>query len=414
MCEGYVHTSNMVSGKAIFSRFWNVDLGDNNSKFYVTNLPGREEGFSASIVGGYNVIINDKKLNKYSALNDVYYDDELCSIKDCELFKNMQYVSRPISFADDYDKYSEEFRDYFIKFLTGKLTAEEALKNIDDISRIYYVEANSTIGKIFIVLIILILLTVASLLGICIMSIYGLFNLGRLSIFKCNAKTLVIFLGLSLFHYPLLIKEVIHFPQENEYSFYISKHKNLCMLCLFLFDVIISIIFCATSPYEVNEHIIKGEENYEKYNINISYYKTDVKLKTSLTILFTIVNYSVIIWYKMYFEITQRNKEEDLIRSNKKTKTMGSESMSTSNISENKSVMKKIINMHYSSSALENKSKSSLQSGAIHSSQFTEISEITKTNNTVITTNINRSDNQIFDNITKSNVQNISRSENFK
>ena len=324
MCEDYVHKSNMVSGKAIFSRFWNVDLVENNNIFYVTNLPGRIEGFSASIIGGANIIISDSsseekkkaagkiidfilskdiqikyflKDNRKSALDSVYYDEELCSVKDCELFKNNQYVSRHTTLIENYEKYSEKFVEYIIKFLSGKLEATETLKFIDDIARIYYIEYNSLIGKIIIISTIVLIIMIASsyflvinktfnfyltlldktlwlvaLVGLCIISSYGIFNLGQLTILKCNAKSMVVFLGLALFHYPLLIKGIIYFPQGNNLSNYVYNNKHLSMLILFLFDFIIAIIFCIVSPYTITEYYVDINENYEKcdFKSNIS------------------------------------------------------------------------------------------------------------------------------------------------
>ncbi|OUM63921.1 hypothetical protein PIROE2DRAFT_9452 [Piromyces sp. E2] len=438
MCEGYVHSSTMVSGKAIFSRFWNIDLGDNNR-------------FSVSIVGGYNIIINNSsseskkraagkiidfllskemqlkyflKLNKCSGLKDIYYDEELCSVKDCELFKNMQYVSRPISYADNYDEYSEKYRDYFTKFLTGKLTAEETLKNIDDIARIYYVEFDSKMGKTIIILTIIIIVMVIcsyyfilneryqfylsmfdkkfwflALVGFCLISTYGLFNLG-----------------------------IIYVPQANKFSKFILKNKYLSMLFFFSFDLMIAVIFFAISPYKITEHIVNDGENYERCNFksniskigliclilsfllfiewNLEDIQSDIGIiatiiyniiiKTLLAFFLTLINYTLMIWYKLYLVMTLRNKEEEV---NLHEISMESSSVYTDRLSDRNSIVKKIINMHYSTSShsgLNREKTMPKQNSRIFTSQFTNtnISDIVKTVDNSSNDNNNNNINQ--------------------
>jgi len=100
----------LLQGKNLFTLFFYMPL---DFMYYISPLPGRKEGISASIIGGQSIIINkysseDKKIAagkiidfflspeyqkksiinnaKHSALRELYYDKEVCSSGiDCEL-----------------------------------------------------------------------------------------------------------------------------------------------------------------------------------------------------------------------------------------------------------------------------------------------------------------------------------------
>ncbi|ORX65346.1 periplasmic binding protein-like II, partial [Anaeromyces robustus] len=160
----------IISGKVVFGKFWYGEYGD----LYISQLPGEKAGVSASCVGGRNLIVNNyvseerkiasakviefllsKKLQikyvlengKHSGLDDVYYDEELCSKYKCEPFRNMQFIPRPSPSLMSYDEYSLKYISLFTNYLYGNETAENTLKQIDYLTSIYYIENNSTIGR---------------------------------------------------------------------------------------------------------------------------------------------------------------------------------------------------------------------------------------------------------------------------
>jgi len=105
--------TNLFGGKNLFTMFFYIPL---DSQYYISPIPGEKEGISASCIGGQSIIINkyiseEKKIaagkiidfllsvdnqkkgilnnGKHSALKEIYYDDELCSVIDCELFNSL-------------------------------------------------------------------------------------------------------------------------------------------------------------------------------------------------------------------------------------------------------------------------------------------------------------------------------------
>ncbi|OUM63182.1 hypothetical protein PIROE2DRAFT_10342, partial [Piromyces sp. E2] len=81
----------------IFTRFFYFPYED---QYYISPIPGEKE----EDIQKKHIIDH----GKHSALNDIYYDDELCSKIDCELFRNLQLISRPTFVMNDYDEYSSK------------------------------------------------------------------------------------------------------------------------------------------------------------------------------------------------------------------------------------------------------------------------------------------------------------------
>ena len=142
--------------------------------YNMTVLPGVKKGISSSIIFGNNISIakypNDKAYDKrkeaalfvfkYLAsreiqkefltkrilipgIMDLYYDEDVCKIAHCQLFRSIQPIGKPIFERDDYNYYAEKFKIYFSEFLYGNVSAKDALKNIKDISYIYEISTST-------------------------------------------------------------------------------------------------------------------------------------------------------------------------------------------------------------------------------------------------------------------------------
>ncbi|KAL6617500.1 hypothetical protein U3516DRAFT_780391 [Neocallimastix sp. 'constans'] len=161
--------SRLLLGKAIFIKFIIIpDQIYEMLDYNMTVLPGVKKGISGSIIFGNNISIakypNDKAYDKrkeaalfafkYLAsreiqkefltkrilipgIMDLYYDEDVCKIAHCQLFRSIQPIGKPIFERDDYNYYAEKFKIYFSEFLYGNVSAKDALKNIKDISYIY-------------------------------------------------------------------------------------------------------------------------------------------------------------------------------------------------------------------------------------------------------------------------------------
>jgi len=178
----------LFQGSSIFSKFWFFfDSVLNFNQYTKSILPGSKEGISASLLAGYNIGISryikdeDEKqatLEAYKFLTSkeiqmdglwnnlllsgvfsLYKDKEICSTEECKLFEELQLFGRPENKTNNFDEYSEKFRNYIYDFIYKNKTASETLPNADDITKIYFVSTDtkeSYIGLISLIIIIII------------------------------------------------------------------------------------------------------------------------------------------------------------------------------------------------------------------------------------------------------------------
>lgn len=277
--------------------------------YHVSELPGNKEGISASCIGGYNLVINNstkeenkiaagkvidfllskdiqkkyiEKSMKHTALIDIYNDEDLCKDIDCSLYRNLQHVSRPITLTDNYDQYSSKFREYLNKFIYGNESAKNTLKNIHYIASINQIDYNSTLGIIIVSFTVAVIFIIAisyslifikkfsfyqesfskpiwfiKLLGICIILSSGLLYLGEKKIFKCNLNKALFLIGISLIFNPVLVKEIIHFPQNNKLSNFVKDHNYIAIFLLSLTNIVYILVIFIFSPYKITKVDVK-------------------------------------------------------------------------------------------------------------------------------------------------------------
>ncbi|OUM67983.1 hypothetical protein PIROE2DRAFT_4400, partial [Piromyces sp. E2] len=188
-------------GTSIFVKYYILPDFFVNEVYRIRHLPGAKKGISAATITGFNVGVleglSEKTLNatliafqfitskqtqkKYflrhqlvTGIMSLYDDEDICSITDCDLFKNFQPIGRPINATDNFYEYSEKFKKYINEFLydhTKNVSAEETLKSIDDITRIYQINIDTEYSYIGLIISIIIF----SLIGIMVASLIFLF-----------------------------------------------------------------------------------------------------------------------------------------------------------------------------------------------------------------------------------------------
>jgi len=172
--NGYDYSfTKLYSGNAIFLKFFVsfIETLGEYSPYTLSIMPGMYEGVSGTLLAAFNIGIpkgiDQSKVNyakevvRYmtsldvqkelvleniiiSGISSIYDDDEICSsIRFCEVYKNSQYIVKPVNKLKSYSEFAERFTGYFYKFLYGDEKVENVLKLMDDITRIYYVSLNS-------------------------------------------------------------------------------------------------------------------------------------------------------------------------------------------------------------------------------------------------------------------------------
>jgi len=307
----------------------------NKSPYILGNIPGIKDGLSGTIVTGYNVgivksIDSDKLkyalevikfitslevqrklvLNKIivSGITSIYQDEKVCStIPNCDIYLDAQPILKPVNNVMDYNEYTENFTKYFNKFFYGNETAEKVLKSIKNLSQIYNISLNSKESLLGMVLLITFIAIIAiELLSLITPTILRkfkryfryltklsklsvfLFFVGNLmissviltkfediTIFKCHLQTLLFSLGYTFIYVPILIKLIIYLHEENKYSMWFSKNKNLLFLLALIIDILLN-GFALIKPYEIENVLITDGKNYQICKKNNPYVYTAV------------------------------------------------------------------------------------------------------------------------------------------
>jgi len=338
----------ILTGKALFLKFWNIKI---DQGFYdIVPLPGRIKGVSGSSIGGTAIGINKyitKEHIKYaveaakfmtswetqkkmvlngiaqSVLPDIYYDEEVCHVVNCELYRNIQAVARPLT--ANYDDYSAKFRKNIRDFLYNGKDAEEVLKNIVDITKIYEITINPSKNhkEGFVVLIFVSIITVIILFTIIfvimnkkksylnflrwncwIVILFGyiihlfvvMINYGKITSLKCHLRYILLSFGITLSNFPILYKLICNFPDAIKIKIWIENNKKKFFFLCILFDVIAGSIFMVT-PFNIKYFII-DEKNIRMCQFNNGYgiIVSIIMLLEKILILLGIVFFSFLEW----------------------------------------------------------------------------------------------------------------------
>jgi len=308
----------ITEGSSLFSYFYNTMY---NEKYIVSLSPGKKYGINGSTIGSYNLGINKrvsderkesaaevikfflseeiqkniiiKDLHLYSPLKSLYDDEEVCSILNCTLMKEMQSFHRPRDEILNFDKFSKKALPLIYKFINKELSAEKTLKNIEDINKIYYLKINSGIGLFFFIELIVFSCLISSsvvllfipkyksyfeflsldlwliyTLGSLLITTSNFFYFGKLSITKCGLNHITINIGNAFILIPLLYRLIINFPVNNKFSKWIKKKKYIFILFIFLPQVVFSLIVLFLKGFKVKYIIMDNIKNFCKCTAN--------------------------------------------------------------------------------------------------------------------------------------------------
>lgn len=316
----------LFTNNFVFAKYWYTPFFVKATGNPISHLPGVEPGISGSIIGGNSLVINkyisdekkqaalkalefltSKEMQKivvtefelYSGILDLYDDESICIDIDCEFFKSVQLIDRPTYLTDNYEKYSEDFRETIYSYLYGEAKLEDVLQQIIDLTKIYYVSFNTkeTIAGVISIIIIsgislVIILSVSFIfmdnykkyyqflsnplwiinLAGCVLILWAtLIELGELTYIKCHLKVLCIILCLTLTITPVLYSLIDHYPKENRILNWIKGHPYLFIIMIAITDFIL-VGFTLVSPYSVDVKYVSEGKNFKTCNITNTFW----------------------------------------------------------------------------------------------------------------------------------------------
>ena len=298
--------------------------------FKKTALPGRKEGVSGSVVIPINIAVNKyvskerRKLalefmkfialeetqkkyiiarSSFSGLINLYNDEEVCSIVDCNVIKGaypFSFVNNDARFFGD-DNYHVKYREYLFDYLFHDKPLNEVLKKVDDITRYYTFSLNTEDTNagliIFIIFLIISICMLLSLIFIFIKrfenrfkflskDLWILTTLGSLILMSslltlygnvtntsCQLRAALINVGFILSICPSLYKLIINFPESNKISSWFINNKYISILIIMIFTGTLNGIL-AISSYSPKELTMEDERLFKKCYMKKSFGKT--------------------------------------------------------------------------------------------------------------------------------------------
>jgi len=236
------------------------------------------------------------KKDVLSAMTKLYYDQEVCQTFSCDVFLQ----SRPFTKLStrykslNYDKiwYSEKVRSYVSDYLYDRVSLDEAMSNIINLSKIYHFSLgikDSSIGLIFFIAFIVLLCIMAvsvilisvkagkeyayflpynfwliSIFGTIVMmsSVFALY--GTLTSLKCQLRIVLTSVGLSISLLPIFIHLIINFPNANKVSEWLKTIKNRYIFFVCSLGIVLLLnVLLSSSLYTVKNIRKIGDENFQ-------------------------------------------------------------------------------------------------------------------------------------------------------
>jgi len=320
----------LLEGNSIFLKYWIIGeplLSIVKKNYTITNLPGIKESISGTAIQGSNIgiirnITDEKKeasieVLKYyvskenqkllfdkrfgiTAIDELLNDENSCFDEICDIVKNVQYTLEPKFIKDSSkpEEYRKRYQKYIYKFLFDNYTIDETLKQIYDITNVYYITIgteNSYVGLtlfiIFLVITAFMLLSlvflfkdnfhpfylflpddfwIVTVLGSVLLLWIPYINYGRIDTIKCHLRPLYMNVGLSLSICPIFYKLISLFPEENRVIRWVIEHRYLFLL----FNIMIDVLLCSISlikPYTPQLVSVEDGESFEKCNFKGNY-----------------------------------------------------------------------------------------------------------------------------------------------
>ncbi|OUM64006.1 hypothetical protein PIROE2DRAFT_9307 [Piromyces sp. E2] len=296
----------ILTGTGIFTRYW--DMGMLTPNQYQTYTPGSKKGINTHncLVSGMNLGISKyikdenkkaalevikyftsedvqreiiiKKYFLYTGITKFYDDPEICSILSCSTIKNARTLS--LTIEENYsDVYLTKITAYLNEYLFGNREAEEVLKDITDIKKVYYFSYKTTIG--------LIMCTIKSIFGnmvmlveliekFCMAILIMILSFCEWNVKEIydNIRAIVITIYIDVFSLILLI--VMNYISLNNYEFIFMISILIIVLVgisNFILIYHIRLLFINTNKMLTKEDICDIKTSISNKSSEISYSK---------------------------------------------------------------------------------------------------------------------------------------------
>jgi len=315
-------------------------------------IPGYFEGVSSARISGFNIGINKNIENKIDRVKAAWkfveyaisidfqkelfmasesvpaiyslFDDEEVRNKrgaeTCDMFKNVQHMKKPNVDRNEIPDYGDKFYLHSKNYLYNGVSINDTINRLENISKFYYISLDSNdsfIGLISIIIIPVISLimlfsivflfrdnfipffkflpsemNIIVIIGVIMTLCTSLTNIGPITVLKCQLKIFLFAVGFTFTIIPVLAQLIINFPDHNNISNWVKKHKYLFLLLFLLIDITL-FSFSLLKPYFKNQIIIPEEDSDRKnfkvckmnFNSPVILFSIDIITKISILII---------------------------------------------------------------------------------------------------------------------------------
>jgi len=303
----------MISEKILFSHFYSSLQLDT---YTTSSLPGKKEGISASVMGGLNIgigkyiseerrdaaleaiqLLGSKQFQKecivkllgyVTPLDELYDDPEVCEKIPCKMIQEGQYYYRPQESINYYTIFSNRAKENIQSLIEGKIDVEDFVTKIDDITRIYYLDKQSTLGAIIYIFLVFLSCTVVITtcfifipnfeshfkflskdlwfiysLGIALLLINSFVYFGIPTEKTCLVRQQLTANGYAIIFIPLVYKLIINFPLINKFSIFATHNKYIFLFGLYFIELLFSILSFIFTTFNIKEvNMTKESKNF--------------------------------------------------------------------------------------------------------------------------------------------------------
>ncbi|KAL6592058.1 hypothetical protein U3516DRAFT_569741 [Neocallimastix sp. 'constans'] len=304
----------------LFAVYWNSIY--KFDEYDESILPGGNEDISGSCLGGYNIGVNkyidkDKKeasakvleyifskefqkeiviktFKQYSGIMELYENEEVCSILNCDMMNKNQFINRP-THTKNYEHYEYKFLKYIDRYLYEDEDPKDILQNIENITKMYYMKfKDSLLGiVVFITINIFFMIVLSSYilsltpkykpyyslysgamwLNYIISSIFIIYSpltkFGKPTSFKCHAFYLLLLNGYTMLYAPSVSLLVANNPKfKNKFIDWVKNNESTFINLIYVVEGIFVILSAINPSYTVLEVITEDDRNFYQCNID--------------------------------------------------------------------------------------------------------------------------------------------------
>jgi len=230
---------------------------------------------------------------------DLYKDEEVCSILNCQIIRNLQLVNKT-NVANQYNifEYEHKYLKNFYDFLYGNSNVKTAIQNIENLTKFYYMNLDKdnifgiivfTIINIFVFIVLgsyifsripkfkqyYVMYSISMWINYCGASLFIIYSLlmkfGKPSRFKCHNFILMLLTGYTMLNVPSLSFVIVHYPKwNNKYFKWIQNNEKKFLYISYIIEGLFILLSAFNPSFKPIKIYVDNSKNFYQCKIDTS------------------------------------------------------------------------------------------------------------------------------------------------